>query len=98
MKYCLAQPPTRYLTGSAVNEEGESYTGQIEGNFLWMYEDDLLRPHTWTSDIKEGLKADAEKWRATAGLKPDDISWGDTVRAGGNQQSAMSKAKACCLS
>ena len=57
-----------------------------------MCEDDLLESHIWSSDIKEELKADAEKWRATAGLTPDDISWADTMRASKNpQQSAELK-------
>ena len=47
-----------------------------------MYEDNLLVPHDWPRDLKEELEEDADKWRATAGLTPNDISWGDTIRAG----------------
>ena len=84
-----------YRTGSAINGEGANYAGQIEGDFLGLYEDDLLEPIIWSNDLREELKADAEKWRVASGLTPNDISWGDTMRAGRNPQ--QSAAEACCV-
>ena len=64
-----------FVSGSAAETEGESYSGQLEMSFLPILEDDLLQHVAWDPRLRDcGVKDDVVLWMVAADIPESDVT------------------------